>query len=224
MKKLPGLAPLVILTIFSFPVHAALVSWGFSGTINSVSNYYPTDTITSIGIGDAFSGTMVFENTTPGTLVTIPNNYAMTTYSNAIHSLNFVIGSSSFSGPNVADSVLSPGETSHIKVYQDLSGFTSDAMYYNAGFFGNLDGLSPDFVGLTTFPPYGTDLPSGDLLDTPPSPALNFVIRFRNSEGNITAQMNGSGTIAVVPIPAAVWLFGSALLGLLGLSYRHNKV
>lgn len=33
-----------------------------------------------------------------------------------------------------------------------------------------------------------------------------------------------SASISPVPIPAAVWLFGTGLLGLLGLSYRKNKV
>ncbi|PVV11860.1 MAG: hypothetical protein B6D72_09410 [gamma proteobacterium symbiont of Ctena orbiculata] len=86
-----------------------------------------------------------------------------------------------------------------------------------------LDGLAPDFVGLNLIMPFGSPLTTGDLLDTPPVSDLQFVIRFKNSNGDITAQMNGSGSISAVPIPAAAWLFGTGLLGLIGFNARKKK-
>ena len=35
-------------------------------------------------------------------------------------------------------------------------------------------------------------------------------------------RMDGTGSAAVVPVPAAAWLFGSGLLGLLGISGRRS--
>ena len=41
----------------------------------------------------------------------------------------------------------------------------------------------------------------------------------------ITARFDGSTlTISAVPIPAAVWLFGSACIGLFGLTRRKNQL
>lgn len=39
----------------------------------------------------------------------------------------------------------------------------------------------------------------------------------------IGASADGSGWVGAVPIPAAVWLFGSALVGLAGLGYRRKQ-
>lgn len=42
--------------------------------------------------------------------------------------------------------------------------------------------------------------------------------------GSFTLAANGSLTFAPVPIPAAVWLFGSALMGLVGVARRRKEV
>lgn len=41
--------------------------------------------------------------------------------------------------------------------------------------------------------------------------------------GGFNFNFNLKGTMTVVPIPAAVWLFGSGLLGLLGMAGRKKK-
>lgn len=41
------------------------------------------------------------------------------------------------------------------------------------------------------------------------------------SNGNV---LKANAAVAVVPLPAAVWLFGSALLGILGICKRHHWV
>ncbi|HHJ36602.1 MAG TPA: VPLPA-CTERM sorting domain-containing protein [Gammaproteobacteria bacterium] len=45
-----------------------------------------------------------------------------------------------------------------------------------------------------------------------------------NVKGNLYAWAVQSGNVgtAVVPIPAAVWLFGSGLIGLIGLTRRKK--
>ena len=50
---------------------------------------------------------------------------------------------------------------------------------------------------------------------------VNFSLSGGNeAEDNKWSHVTGFGT--VVPIPAAVWLFGSALLGFAGLGYRRQ--
>ena len=41
--------------------------------------------------------------------------------------------------------------------------------------------------------------------------------------GGVLYELHLEGTITAVPIPAAVWLFGSGLLGLAGVARRRNK-
>ncbi len=70
---------------------------------------------------------------------------------------------------------------------------------------GNLDNLSIDLV-------YGLDgFSSENLVDPFIDVALNF-------DGTISIQYE----FTPVPIPAAVWLFGSGLLGIAGLTKRNK--
>lgn len=38
----------------------------------------------------------------------------------------------------------------------------------------------------------------------------------------VSAETGGPGTVSPVPLPAAAWLFGSAMLGLFGFSRRRR--
>ena len=42
------------------------------------------------------------------------------------------------------------------------------------------------------------------------------------SNGSITIDPYGSATLNAVPVPAAVWLFGSGLIGLAGIARRST--
>ena len=60
---------------------------------------------------------------------------------------------------------------------------------------------TPAFVNGLTLPPY--------------------TVQFRASPGTLPGNNFGRGT--VVPVPAAVWLFGSGLLGLIGMARRRKQ-
>jgi hypothetical protein len=69
-----------------------------------------------------------------------------------------------------------------------------------AGLYGGAGGLGGIILGFTGF--------DGD-----------WTTDFRSAPFNAVADV---GTVGVVPIPAAIWLFGTALLGLVGFSKRRK--
>ena len=69
---------------------------------------------------------------------------------------------------------------------------------------------------------YGNIVLTYDLFSLSPLNSLFNPDTDTLSNGNILTA--NASVAAVVPLPAAVWLFGSALLGILGISKRHNWV
>jgi hypothetical protein len=62
---------------------------------------------------------------------------------------------------------------------------------------------------------------------TPNSPEFSFTLRYFNPESlyqNDTTLTFTDVTPAVVPVPAAAWLFGSALVGLAGVGRKRKAV
>jgi hypothetical protein len=47
---------------------------------------------------------------------------------------------------------------------------------------------------------------------------------YDNQDGGFNFNFNPQGTMTVVPVPAAVWLFGSGLMGLAGVARRKKKI
>jgi hypothetical protein len=65
-----------------------------------------------------------------------------------------------------------------------------------------------------------TDVPGNNLI-----PFFNFLLtagQYVLQINTLPGQMNVSTNIAAVPLPGAVWLFGSALLAFLGMSARRK--
>lgn len=82
-----------------------------------------------------------------------------------------------------------------------------------------------------------TSLNPGDPIHTGPAgtytgPSYSFVSTDWDADGNAGAAMidgpftgfNANFNVNAVPVPAAVWLFGSGLLGLVGMARRKKKV
>jgi hypothetical protein len=56
------------------------------------------------------------------------------------------------------------------------------------------------------------------------SATKNKPVTVNTYPGIWTLDMHGTLTYTVIPVPSAVWLLGSALIGLLGVSLRHQQV
>ena len=71
----------------------------------------------------------------------------------------------------------------------------------------------------------GSGLTAGNITFTPSS--LAFVLAATTDQvtivgGQGTTNYMGDWTVAAVPVPAAVWLFGSGLLGLVSLARKKK--
>ncbi len=102
----------------------------------------------------------------------------------------------------------------------DISGgsLTFSALDFG-GLFGGVNFYLPPDGGAVTVETL-TDLGGGD---------WGVVVRFIGTINEPTSPFNGfaanwrlEGTMTVVPVPAAVWLFGSGLLGLVGVARRKK--
>ncbi len=203
-------------SVFSFVTtssHATLITFGFAGTVSSISDV--TNALGgSVDVGTVFSGQYNFESTTVGTCSPI-----CTSYFPAVTSATVTIGGNKFdrSGLNstitVADGAMftsSSGIVIQADIYQVVIPlFTEFAFSITL-----VDSTNTAFNDMTL------PLVPPDIAKFDPMP----------NQFEIYEQVP-SGTIGIagiitsiysVPVPAAVWLFGSGLLGLVCLAKRKK--
>jgi len=132
--------------------------------------------------------------------------------------------------------------TPTIQFVQITPGAFSDTFNFNIGTASDLAASasvhSLDFGSLSVLQISGLSMsifgPSGQI-SGPTAPAIS-VTNFNLSTGSYYAQISGNATglfggsysvamvASPVPIPAAVWLLGSGLIGLVGVSRRKKQI
>ena len=205
-------ACLAIVTTYA---HGATITYNFSTTVVSVDNAAPNfpTSLNSVMVGDAITGSLVYDTASP----VIPNTVVpgslrpnATTYDLNGFSFSVNIGGVDFSNPW-------PGIANAAFVWDNDSpaGLGYDGLLYT-----NVGPLDPQFqigrinMGSSTF----TDesLPAGDIASS-----MTFTL---GSGGNSQYWIQGGQfELQPVPVPAAVWLLGSGLVGVLGLSRKFGK-
>lgn len=114
-----------------------------------------------------------------------------------------------FTGANPNSAISS---STSVTGYQNLSLWSSsfgNALYFNNDVTGFGSDQLMSFIALGA-----TDV--SDLSGTP------FATTFANGKWHVNAASGTVSYISAVPIPATVWLFGSGLLGLVGISRRKS--
>jgi maltoporin len=134
-----------------------------------------------------------------------------------------------FDGVGVDLSIFVVGANSQsidITLFDTVAGTSSSMLTYNSstytGYNVDVDGQPPvDGVPDPDFGIYVMDIDLADFSYLGTNPV--DVIRLGIDYGSATPSLiGGYNTVAVVPVPAAVWLFGSGLVGLAGIARRKR--
>lgn len=210
-------------SVFSFITtssHATLITFGFAGTVSSISDV--TNALGgSVDVGTVFSGQYNFESTTVGTCSPI-----CTSYFPAVTSATVTIGGNKFDRS---------GLNSTITVADGAMFASSSGIIVQADIYQVVIPLFTEFAfSITLVDSFNTAFNDMTLPLVPPDiakfdPQNNMLLGMPH-QFEIHEQVP-SGTIGIagiitsiysVPVPAAVWLFGSGLLGLVCLAKRKK--
>jgi hypothetical protein len=203
-----SLFTLVAAALFSFPSHGAIVSWDLSGVFTD------TGVFRTFEVGDPWSLSLTFDDAQiPDTS---DSNFKLYT-ANASFVSNSYVASDTSTTITISDApnqlVIELGD--------------SDANIPDIEFVGNslvLPGTpaTPEdiFFSFEFVSPGSEDIADYIQLDTLTPTETYMVVR-------VTSALSPFGsidniTVNAVPVPAAAWLFGSGLIGLVGVARRKK--
>lgn len=189
---------------------AASISFNFSGSVGDVFG----GVFTPHGFGaDGFSTALpVSGGATINSLATDSNASSTIGRYNAIQDFSVSVGT--------YFATYAPGN-SFIRITNNAPGAGSDIYELRInGLFGNpVNGFRPSNFLLELTDPTGTAFSSDALPAGAPSLSSFARSEFRLLFGSATTRVQGALT-SLVPLPAAVWLFGAGLVALVGLGSR----
>jgi hypothetical protein len=215
--KLVFTASLLLWASIAVPLAMAhLVTFQFTGSVTDVG--VGTPTAYSIGNGSVLNGSYLMDPQDPNIIRTV-NPAGHATYDavgvkNLTFTLGDLVASPPFQGYTKAGSVgVSSSSSAGGQSYITSTSFDSpEVASLEIGYFGG-SGYINDNLDLPTTPPSITSFTS-----------TRFRLYFNNQSG--TPFVEGHLTMAPVPLPPAVILFGAGLVALVGLvagNWRHKE-
>ncbi len=205
---------------------AEIVTIDYSGTVNSLVD---TGSYSPVNIGEQVSGSLIFDTRD---LFSIEGDAVKKDY--------IYTGAGTAGSLNTINSGAMGSNTAYVGIENDLiDGFGSVYdIYYMGGFSDDLvwDQLLDRPVSGTQFALLfvfnsdafnSTDLDFQTLLNTPNSILTEILIDGYDAAGQLyeaKASLDSiSYSITAVPVPATIWLFGSGLLGFIGMAKRKTQ-
>ncbi len=192
------------------PINAANVQFNFGGSVAEVhGGVFTAGGTGSNGFGSSLplSGSFTYNSANPDLL---PGDPMWGLYANPVQSMNLKIGNytATFSpGSSVMQVINNPGLGDTFKL--TLNGFTGSAV----------NGLTPTTFEMELINPNGSVFANDHLPTTPPSLSSFASNQWRLVFSGVGNRVQGALT-SLVPLPAAVWLFGAGLIALVGLGSR----
>ena len=202
----------ILLFACAVNAQAAIVTWNFSGASGGVA--YPADTMNPldgiIDYGTAFTGSITFDDSgVPDRLTSDGTIYAQI-YNNILdfnvdfapgYNIHSDGGSFNLSG-NMAITYGTDAGTRVDEMLMSTSTFIND----------NRPTVTTNLEGFFVMPDRIRD----------PYLSLWFSDGQENFKANMSMRLD-SVSVSAVPVPAAAWLFGSGLIGLIGISKKRRK-
>jgi hypothetical protein len=190
--------------------HAAQIAFNFSGSVGSVFG----GVFTPNGFGaDGFTTALPLSAGVTLNSNSTDNNASSTIgrYNNPVQDFSVSVGTYFAS--------FAPGN-SFVRVTNSAAGAGNDIYELRVnGLLGSaVNGFTPSSFLLELTDPSGTAF-SSDALPGPPSLSSFASSQFRLIFGAASTRVQGALT-SLVPLPAAVWLFGAGLIALVGLGSR----
>jgi len=196
----------------AMPSNAANVSFNFSGSVAEVHGGVFTSGGSGVnGFGSSLpvTGSFTFNSAAPDVL---PGDGSWGLYPNPIQNMSVKVGNytATFSpGSSVMQVINNPGLGDTFKI--TLNGFTSNPATVN--------GLTPTTFEMELVNPSGNVFTNDHIPTTPPSLSSFASNQWRLVFSGVGNRVQGALT-SLVPLPAAVWLFGAGLIALVGLGSR----
>lgn len=213
VRTMIGLGAGLLCAMLVTPNHsqAASISFNFSGSVGDVFG----GVFTPQGFGaDGFTTALpVSGGASINTLATdVIAGSNIGRYNNTVQDFSVSVGT--------YFATFAPGN-SFVRVTNSAPGAGSDIYELRVnGLFGSaVNGFAPSSFLLELTDPSGTAFSSDALPGVPPSLSSFARSEFRLLFGSATTRVQGALT-SLVPLPAAVWLFGAGLVALVGLGSR----
>jgi len=222
MRYFKSLALASFLYLAPFLANASIIQFDFSGTIASLtpSGGAPL-VISDFNIGDAVVGSIQYDTTALGGISSTTRG----SYNSALHNFDLSIGGIAYSATggiiivdddHMAGSAAPPRDNA---IFQGLTGLTGPSS-------GGVAPARLQFALGST----DTSVLDSTALVGPVELAALWAVNTHGTNLNFISFANGddarfnldSVQVGVVPLPAAVWLFGTALIGLVGFSKQRK--
>jgi len=206
-SRVLGALCIFILAAFSTPSSASLVTWDFSGEITSAGVF------SDFTVNESWSLSISFDSAQTGTASGFNTTYVG----------DATFSSLSYGASDTTTQIIIADAPNQLQIFMSPPDAVLPDLNYNVGGTGtpsdlqvnlSFDGSGPgtedlgDYLNLSSFTLSSTSM----VVRVPSSASPTGVVN------EITAS-----PAAIVPIPGAVWLFGSGLLGLVRIS-RRKKV
>lgn len=205
-----ALGALSIISAFVTPGHAANVNFSFSGSVADVQGgVFTSGGAGSNGFSSALplTGSLNFNSAIGDVL---PGDPTWGLYPNAVQNMTVKIGTYT--------ATFSPG-SSVIQVINHPSLGDTFRLTLNNFTGSTVNGLTPTTFEFELNNPNGNAFATDHLPTTPPSLSSFASNQWRLVFSGVGNRVQGALT-SLVPLPAAVWLFGAGLIALVGLGSR----